>query len=124
VALDLDQARSTVELTYLKDQQVSPITDARHNSTSHVSTMQRECLLQIALIKATKLPSTDLLSKIDAYVKVKVSTGSRSLGSPVLVVQYSADAAVQLCTRGTVLTAVPFLFVGQWVSGRSDPCSQ
>jgi len=35
--------------------------------------MQRECLLHLAVIRGINLPSVDLLSKIDAYVKVKVS---------------------------------------------------
>lgn len=34
--------------------------------------MQRECLLQLSVLRGIKLPSTDLLSKTDAYVKVKV----------------------------------------------------
>jgi hypothetical protein len=35
--------------------------------------MQRECLVQLSVLRATQLPSTDLLSKTDAYIKVKVS---------------------------------------------------
>jgi hypothetical protein len=35
--------------------------------------MQRECIVQVGVTRATKLPSTDLLSKTDAYIKVKVS---------------------------------------------------
>lgn len=42
--------------------------------------MQRECLVQVALIKGTKLPSTDFLSKIDAYVKVKVAAAGKAWG--------------------------------------------
>jgi hypothetical protein len=66
----------------------------RGDSISHVCRMQRECLLQIALIKAAKLPPTDLLSKIDAYVKVKVSTVRQARTAQGW--QYSADAAVHL----------------------------
>lgn len=76
--------------------------------------MQRECWLHFSLIKGTRLPSTDFLSKIDAYVKVKVLTGAAA----------AWQAAVETCRRQLRSDLLLPLRAGQWSPGRADACGQ
>lgn len=80
--------------------------------------MQRECLLHFSLIKGTRLPSTDFLSKIDVYVKVKVLIGAAAACRQLKPAGGSC-AVTRCCHRVQVNGAL----VGQThvVSDKSDP---
>lgn len=87
-------------------------------TSPHISTrMQMECLLHLSLIKGTRLPSTDFLSKIDACVKVKVLTGAAAAGQATV-----ESCRRQLCSD-LLLLLLP-MRAGQWSPGRADACGQ